>query len=112
MMVIFVDILPPNVTHSHSYDYNQIAKILRSTSNSSIYSKRSHLYNSKRKVHNGLCDNIFPDLIVEPKSTYDVSQIVKLSREINVSISIRSGGNSYVCSSLKNGKIFLSFGLA
>ena len=94
-----------NMEHSRVHDYNKMARLLHSITNSNVYTKGSPSYNRKRKVHNGLCNNIFPDLIVEPKTTYDVSQIVKIARSNNVPISVRSGGHSYVCSSTRNGKI-------
>lgn len=81
-----------------------IAHILKHTSGAEVHLKGSSSYKTKQKVHNGLCKNIFPSLIVVPKSTIDVSRIVKVSRYYNEQISIRSGGHSYICSSIKEGK--------
>ena len=44
-----------------------------------------------------------------PKSTEDVSEIVKITNEFNVSISVRSGGHSYTCTSIRQGEILLAY---
>ena len=44
-----------------------------------------------------------------PKSTEDVSEIVKITNEFNVSISVRSGGHSYTCTSIRQGEMSLSY---
>ena len=41
--------------------YDEIANILQNTTTSAVYTKRSRLYYMRRKVHNGLCDDIFPN---------------------------------------------------
>ena len=92
---------------SSSKNYNRIAKIIRYATISNVHSKRSRLYKRKRRLRTGLCNNIFPDLIVVSKSNYDVSQIVTISRANNEPISIRSGDHSYVCSNIKPGKVQL-----
>ena len=85
-------------------DYSDIIQLLEYSTKSNVYIKGSHLYNTKRKIHNGLCDNLFPDIIVEPKSTYDVSGIIKIVQKFKVPISVRSGGHSYICGSIRNSK--------
>ena len=96
-----------------SGDYYQlVAKVIRTTTQASVHlkggspfasSSSSSEYEERRQVHNGLCNNMFPDLIVVPQSTQDVSTIVKISRRFQVPISVRSGGHSYVCQSIKSG---------
>ena len=98
------DIVLSTSTHYHDPKYSRIANLFQYYTNANVYVKGSQLYYKKRKIHNGLCNYMFPDVIVEPTSTYDVSQIVKISRSKNVPISIRSGGHSYICASIKNGK--------
>ena len=98
------DIVLSTSTHYHDPKYSKIANLFQYYTNANVYVKGSQLYYKKRKIHNGLCNYMFPDVIVEPTSTYDVSQIVKISRSKNVPISIRSGGHSYICASIKNGK--------
>ena len=97
------DIVLSTSTHYHDPKYSKIAKQFQYYTNANVYVKGSQLYYKKRKIHNGLCNYMFPDVIVEPKSTFDVSQIVRICRDKNVSISIRSGGHSYVCTSIRNG---------
>ena len=48
-----------------------------------------------------MCTRLFPDIIVVPKSTEDVSKIVKVARHFKSPISVRSGGHSYICTILK-----------
>ena len=95
-----------NITHVY---YSDIIQQLKYSTNANIYIKGSHLYNNKRRIHNGLCDNLFPDVIVEPKSTYDVSEIVKISLDSKIPLSVRSGGHSYVCGSVRNGRLINIF---
>ena len=83
-------------------DYKRVYHDIKSLTSSYVYWKGSPKYNKERIVENGLCNNIFPDLIVVPKSTNDVASIVKISRRYKVPLSIRSGGHSYICASIKN----------
>ena len=85
--------------------YRDISKAIRSTTKASVYHKGSSIYEKRRKVSNGLCANIFPDLVVVPKLTEDVSKVVQISRHYQVPISVRSGGHSFVCTSTKPGNI-------
>ena len=85
--------------------YRDISKLIRSTSTASVYHKGSPYYEKRRQVKNGLCTNIYPDLVVVPKSTMDVSKIVKISRHYQVPISVRSGGHSFLCTSTRPGNI-------
>ena len=99
------DIIATTSNFNTSYvDYSDIIQVLEYSTNSNVYVKGSHLYNTKRRIHNGLCDNLFPDIIVEPKSTYDVSGIIKIAQKFKVPISVRSGGHSYICGSIRNSK--------
>ena len=81
-----------------------ISNNIRLTTRADVHVKGSSSYEIRRKVSNGLCQSIFPDLVVVPKSTDDVSKIVQIARRYNVSISIRSGGHSFICTSIKPGK--------
>ena len=75
---------------------------LKSLTTSDVYKRGSFGYFDRKLTQNGLCSNIFPDFIVLPKSTRDVSTIIKLSRKYDVPISIKSGGHSYICSNIKD----------
>ena len=41
---------------------------------------------------------------VAPKSVGDVSRIVKIAKNFDVPLSVRSGGHSFLCQSIKPGK--------
>ena len=82
-------------------DYKEVYHDIIRLTKSDVYWKGSPTYNKRRRTENGLCNNIFPDLMVVPKSTKDVASIVKISRRYNVPLSVRSGGHSYICASIK-----------
>ena len=84
--------------------YKQISNAIRKETNAYVYLRGSPYYEKRRQVKNGLCKYIFPDMVVAPKSTKDVSAIVKISRDFEVPISVRSGGHSFLCQSIKPGK--------
>ena len=89
-----------------SYDDESLARhILEATDWSTrVYLPGSNGYEAKRRVKNGLCAEIRPALIAAPKTTRDVSVLVRLAKTYKKEISIRSGGHSYTCTSLKQGK--------
>ena len=87
--------------HHNQPDYEKVHHEIKSSTGSEVYLKGSPAYNKKRIVENGLCNNRLPDLVVVPKSTRDVSSIVKISRKYNIPLSVRSGGHSYICASIK-----------
>ena len=62
-----------------SNKYSDISRVILTTTNANVYNKGTYQYNEKRIVHNGLCKNVFPDLVVEPTSTEDVSRIIKIA---------------------------------
>ena len=70
-----------------------------------IFRKGSKAYENRRNVHNGLCDKIFPDYIIVPESAEDVSIIIKAANDYKLPISVRSGGHSYTCQSIKTGMV-------
>ena len=82
-------------------DYTEICLDIKSVTKADVYDKWSPNYNVTRMTENDLCNSILPDLIVVPKSTKDVSSIVKISRKYKVPLSVRSGGHSYICASIK-----------
>ena len=81
-----------------------VVNALRAGQSGKVYPKGSYGYEKRRIVHNGLCKHIFPDIVVVPLTTEDVSAIVKIARAHYQVISVRSGGHSFTCTSLKNGK--------
>lgn len=76
---------------------------LRKNVKGEVLPRGSKLYEKRRLVHNGLCVHVYPDWIVVPTSTEDVSAIVKLANKYKVAISVRSGGHSFTCTSTKQG---------
>ena len=91
-------------TQSSQLLYENIAKMIHLQTRASIHLKGSHGYYQKRKVQNGACDNIYPDLIVVPKSTKDVSTVISIATKFKAPISVKSGGHSYICQGIKPGK--------
>ena len=83
--------------------YNEIGRAIKYKTRAGVYLKGSFIYKKRRQVRNGACANIYPDVIVVPKSTRDVSKIVSIARYYNVPISVRSGGHTYMCQSTKPG---------
>ena len=68
--------------------YKHITSVIRSQTKSCVYLKGKNFYERRRKVKNGLCKYIFPEIVVARKSTLDVSQIIKMARDFEVWISV------------------------
>ena len=83
--------------------YKHIASVIRSQTKSYVYLKGKNFYERTPKVKYGLCKYIFPDIVVAPKSIPAVSQIMTIARDIDVPISVRSGGDSFLSRSIKPG---------
>ena len=83
--------------------YRQVSHDIRLQTNAYVHLKGSKFYEKRRQVKNGLCKYIFPDVVAVPKSTKDVAEIIKISRRYQVPISVRSGGHSFLCQSIKPG---------
>ena len=90
------------ISNGRTSVYTKVANAVRTTTSADVYRKGSTMYEMKREVKNGLCKFMHPDLIAVPKSTQDVSKIVKIARYYNIPISVRSGGHSFICQSIKN----------
>jgi len=58
-------------------------------------------YERFRAIHNRACCQK-PLLIVRPRSRKDVSKCVLFSQRFGLPLSVRSGGHSYICTSLKH----------
>ena len=83
-----------NYVKQTNHKFKKIYYELKTRTNSGVYWRGSPVYNQRRIMENGLCNNMFPELIVAPKSTEDVATIVKISRKYKIPISVRSGGHS------------------
>ena len=91
-----------NYISTNNIDYENVYREIKSVTYSNVYQKGSRSYRKRKLTQNGWCSHISPDLIVVPKSTIDVANIVKISRRYNVPLSVRSGGHSYICANIKN----------
>ena len=69
-----------------------------------VFLPGSRGYEARRKVTNGLCSDVKPALIAVPETTKHVSDIVRLAKYFGRPISVRSGGHSYTCTSIKHGE--------
>jgi len=67
-------------------------------------------YEQFRSIHNQACCQK-PLLIARPRSQKDVSRAVLFSVQYNLPLSVRSGGHSYTCQSLKHGGLHLDLRL-
>ena len=97
------------VVHRQPPNYREVARVLKTTTFADVYTKASPMYMKKLhdRVKNGMCRYMRPDMVVMPKSTEDVSKIVKTAAHYNTPLSVRSGGHSYTCQSLKPGNILI-----
>ena len=98
ILVILTSLVTKYATSQHYIEE------LRKSMNGSIFIKGTLEYEKRRLVHNALCESVYPDLIASPKSTKDVSNILKITDSYDVPISVRSGGHSYTCTSIKQGR--------
>ena len=83
--------------------FKHIAYVIRSQTKPYVYLKGKNFYERRPKVKYGLCKHIFPDIAVAPKSIPDASQIIKMVKDFDVPISVRSGVHSFLCRSIKPG---------
>ena len=107
-MKLFIPILLTFLTqHLPGIEANsyQIAKELRRQIRGFVYFRGSPDYETARPVHNGLCRDIYPLLIVKPLDSKDVSYAVKIATKYGIEISVRSGGHSYQCLGIKVRKL-------
>ena len=63
-------------------------------------------YEAARAIHNNACCQR-PILIVQPWGDKDVSRVVQFTVRHKLELSVRSGGHSYTCTSLKDGGVHL-----
>ena len=63
-------------------------------------------YETARAIHNNACCQR-PILIVRPWGDKDVSRVVQFTVRHKLELSVRSGGHSYTCTSLKDGGVHL-----
>ena len=105
LLVVLCLLVTKSAETASSQDY---IEELRKSLNGSIFIKGTLAYEKRRLVHNALCESIYPDVIALPKSTLDVSNILRITNSYDVPISVRSGGHSYTCTSIKQGTKYIS----
>ena len=93
---------PPDWNDPENY-HNKIAQIIEYETSAEVHLPGTHEY-QRRRVRNGTCSDIHPDMIVVPRVDEDVSKIVQISTIVGVPISVTSEGRSYnLCKSVKPG---------
>ena len=103
---IFKTNFQPSVIDTTSHNrpnYREVARVIKATTLADVHMKGSVMYEKRRELKNGMCRHIYPDVVVVPKSTEDVSKIIRTASHYNTPISVRSGGHSYTCQSVKPG---------
>ena len=81
-----------------------LAKSISKMTNTKVFLPGSQGFEARRRVNNDLCSKIEPALIAVPETTKHVSDIVRLAKYFGRPISVRSGGHSYTCTSIKSGE--------
>ena len=84
--------------------YQNIAKMIHMKTKAGVHMKGSFRYHQARKIQNGACSSIYPDLITVPKSSKDISAIISIATQFDIPVSVKSGGHSYTCQGIKPGK--------
>ena len=84
-------------------DLTFVTNQITSRCQADVYLPGTSGFDKYRLVNNGLCNSIKPGLVVRPRTTKDVSTIVRVARRFGLEISVRSGGHSYTCTNLRQG---------
>ena len=100
LLVIFVNCALSDKSKTH-VDLSGLEYAIKSRTQARVFLKGTPQYAWHRVVANGGCKDIYPALVVQPKNTKDVSEIVKISTEFQIDISVRGGGHSYQCQGTK-----------
>jgi hypothetical protein len=91
--------------------HHKVAEIIKYETSAEVHLPGSPEY-TRRRVRNGTCKAIFPDMIIVPKFENDISRVLQISNIIGVPISVKSEGRSYnLCKTVNPGKHFAFFHL-
>lgn len=82
----------------------QTALNLLQAQSGTVYLIGSTDYEARVPLMNAACDER-PDIIVTPRTDQDVSVAILAARDTGCPLSVRSGGHSYTCNSIKEGGI-------
>ena len=94
---------PPDWDDLDNY-HHKIAEIIKYETSAEVHLPGSSEY-KRRRVRNGTCNSIQPDMVVVPRFESDISRILQISNIVGVPISVRSEGRSYnLCKSVKPSK--------
>ena len=97
------DSSPPDWNNLENY-HHKIAQIIQYETSADVHFPGTSEY-KRRRVRNGTCNSIYPDMIVVPKFESDISRILQISNIVGVPVSVRSEGRSYnLCQSVKPSK--------
>ena len=100
------DSSPPDWNDLDNY-HHKIAQIIQYETSADVHFPGTAEY-KRRRVRNGTCNSIYPDMIVVPKFESDISRILQISNIVGVPVSVRSEGRSYnLCQSVKPSKYFI-----
>ena len=61
-------------------------------------------------LHNGVCAALVPRAVAYPRDAHDVASLVRYANSHNLSLSYRSGGHSYTCTSMRADSLHLHLG--
>ena len=100
-LLVLALVCATSATAVNRHEAYEIAKLLRQHLKGYVFLRGSPDYETARPVHNGLCKDIYPLMIIKPLSTEDVSKVVQTAVYYGVEISVRSGGHSYQCLGIK-----------
>ena len=99
---------PPDWDDLDNY-HHKIAQIIQYETSAEVHFPGSSEY-KRRRVRNGTCNSIHPDMIVVPKFKSDISRVLQISNIVGVPVSVRSEGRSYnLCKSVKPGKYRINY---
>ena len=90
--------------HGEKGSDKELAKSISKMTKTKVYLPGSRGYETRRRVNNGLCSDVRPALIAVPKTSKHVSDLVRIAKYFGRPISVRSGGHSYTCTSIKHGE--------
>jgi hypothetical protein len=107
--LVFLGAILPLSINSTEIDVLKFAQRLRNRISGDVYLRGSPEYETARPVHNGACRDIYPLMIVRPKTTEDVSVTVQVTVSSGLELSVRSGGHSFQCQGTKVNKLMKMF---
>ena len=115
-VIIIISIMCSISANNNLINLEQLLKEANISSTIVIHSNNTKEFGNSVKVANQRCQSFCPDVVIKPRTAQDVSAVVKLVQHNNlisqntnelIHLSIRGGGHSYTCQSVKEGGILL-----